>query len=172
MASVIVEEKFPHLADLPALEIPEADRALIPEILKGQFAVSAVDAEGMSVDATGLQIPGVLDDLYTYDGDLGVIWDGDVPTIRLWAPTAKSVTFHLFNDADPATVSITDTMTLDPESGVWSTQGDASWKGKYYLFDVEVYVHSNGPGRTQPGDRSVLLQPGDEQHAQPDCRSA
>ena len=98
--------KFPHLAALPAFEIAEADRALIPEILKGQIAVSAVNAEGQSVDATGLQIPGVLDDLYTYDGDLGVTWDGDVPTIRLWAPTAKSVTLHLFDDSDPATTSI------------------------------------------------------------------
>ena len=146
--------KFPHLAGLPALTIGDADLALVPEILKGQIAVSAVDADGNSVDATGLQIPGVLDDLYTYDGDLGVTWNGDVPTIRVWAPTAKSVTFHLFDDSDPATVSATTAMTLDPESGVWSITGDAGWKYKYYLFEVEVYVHSTGQV-----ERNVVTDP-------------
>jgi pullulanase-type alpha-1,6-glucosidase len=139
-----VKAKFPHLADLPALEIAAGDLALVPEILKGQIVVSALDGEGNSVDATGLQIPGVLDDLYTYDGELGVSWEGDVPTIRVWAPTAKSVTFHLFDDADPATTSTTTPMALNPDTGVWSTTGDAGWKGKFYLFEVEVYVHSTG----------------------------
>jgi pullulanase/glycogen debranching enzyme len=139
-----VKTKFPHLASLPGLTIDEADLALIPDILKGQIAVSAVDAGGVSVDATGLQIPGVLDDLFTYNGDLGVTWDGDMPTIRVWAPTAKSVMFHLFDDADPATTSITTAMTLDASNGVWSITGGSSWKNKYYLFEVEVYVHSTG----------------------------
>ncbi|KAA3665386.1 MAG: hypothetical protein DWQ04_00880, partial [Chloroflexi bacterium] len=139
-----VKAKFPHLASLPALTIDAADLALVPDILKGQIAVSAVDDEGNAVNATGLQIPGVLDDLYTYNGDLGVTWDGDVPTIRLWAPTAQSVTFHLFADADPTTTSTTSAMTLDAATGVWSIIGDASWKSQYYLFDVEVYVHSTG----------------------------
>ncbi len=136
--------KFPHLAGLPALWIDEADLPLVPEILKGQIAVSAVDADGKSVDATGLQIPGVLDDLYTYEGELGIIWDGDVPTIKVWAPTAKSVSFNFFPDSDPSTASTAMNMTHDPATGVWSISGDASWKGQYYLFDVEVYVHSTG----------------------------
>jgi len=35
-------------------------------------------------------------------------------------------------------------MTLDPASGVWSVIGSSDWKGKYYLYDVEVYVDSTG----------------------------
>jgi pullulanase-type alpha-1,6-glucosidase len=139
-----VKDKFPHLADLPALKIGAGDLALVPDILKGQIAVSAVNGDGLSVDATGLQIPGVLDDLYTYDGSLGIVWDGQTPTLKVWAPTAKSVAFHLFDDADPATISTTLSMDLDPASGVWSIEGDAGWKGKYYLYEVEVYVHSTG----------------------------
>jgi pullulanase-type alpha-1,6-glucosidase len=139
-----VKAKFPHLADLPALEIPGDSLAQVPEILKGQIAVSALSGDGLSVDATGLQVPGVLDDLYTYDGSLGLHWDGGVPTIRVWAPTAKSVTFHLFDDSDPATTSTTTPMVLDADAGVWSLTGEASWKGKYYLFEVEVYVHATG----------------------------
>jgi pullulanase-type alpha-1,6-glucosidase len=139
-----VKAKFPHLADLPALKIASGDLALVPQILKGQIAVSALDSEGLSVDATGLQIPGVLDDLYTYDSELGVSWDGAAPTVRVWAPTAKSVTLHLFDDADPATTSTNMPMVLDPTTGVWSIPGEAGWKGKFYLFDVEVFVHSTG----------------------------
>jgi len=134
---------FRHLAGMPTLRIAPDDLAMVPDILRGQIAVLAVK-DGARVDATGLQIPGVLDSLYTYDGDLGVSWDGDVPTIRVWAPTAKSVTFHLFEDSDPATTSSAAPMMLDPATGVWSISGDPSWKNKFYLFEVEVYVHSTG----------------------------
>ena len=65
----------------------------------------ATSADGVRFGATGLQIPGVLDDLYAYDGDLGVTWDGDVPTMRLWAPTADSVNLHVFATADQADAS-------------------------------------------------------------------
>jgi pullulanase-type alpha-1,6-glucosidase len=139
-----VKAKFPHLANLPALKIAAADQGKVAEILKSQIAVSALTAEETPVDATGLQIPGVLDDLYTYEGDLGVTWANGVPTVRVWAPTAKAVTFHLFADANPATTSTTQEMTLDPASGVWSITGDADWLSKFYLFEVEVFVHSTG----------------------------
>ena len=142
--SAEVQAKFPHLAGLPALQIPADSLALVPEILKEQIAVSAVNSDGESVDATGLQIPGVLDDLYTYDGELGISWDGDVPTIHVWAPTAKSVSLNLFADSDPATAASVLPMTLDSSVGVWSITGDASWKNQFYLFDVEVFVHSTG----------------------------
>ena len=35
-------------------------------------------------------------------------------------------------------------MTLDPQTGVWSVTGDASWRDKFYLYEVEVYVPSTG----------------------------
>jgi pullulanase-type alpha-1,6-glucosidase len=138
-----IQAKFPHLASLAALKIDGGDLALVPDILKGQIAVSASSGDAL-VDATGLQIPGVLDDLYTYNGDLGVVFAGAVPSLHLWAPTAQAVTLHLFDDADPATASTTQAMNLDPATGVWSVTGDASWSGKYYLYEVEVFVHATG----------------------------
>ena len=83
-----VLERFPHLADLPALKIAADDLDMVAELLRGQVAVAASSASGARIDATGLQIPGVLDDLFANDADLGVTWDGDVPTLRVWAPTA------------------------------------------------------------------------------------
>ena len=149
-----VREKMPHIADLPALKISADDLALAPEMLKGQVAVSALDAGGMAQGATGLQIQGVLDDLYTYDGPLGVAWDNGTPTIRVWAPTAKSVTFHLFADSDPATTSTTTPMTYDPATGVWSITGQPGWQWQYYLFEVEVWVNS-----TQRVEHNVVTDP-------------
>ncbi|MCO5186535.1 MAG: pullulanase-type alpha-1,6-glucosidase [Anaerolineae bacterium] len=143
-----VQEKFPHLANLSAYTISADDLALVPAILTGQFAVTALNGDGLVVDAAGLQIPGVLDDLYTYDGALGVTFDTTrsqtTPTISVWAPTAKNVTLHLFADADPATTSTTFPMSHDPATGVWSVAGDAGWYGQYYLFEIEVYVPSTG----------------------------
>ena len=55
---------------------------MIPAMLRGQVAVAATDADDVRIDATGIQIPGVLDDLFFYDGDLGVVWDGGVPTVE------------------------------------------------------------------------------------------
>ena len=68
-----LQAKWPHLAGFTTFQIGEADVDKVAGILKGQLAISARNASGLVMDATGLQIPGVLDDLYTYQGDLGVI---------------------------------------------------------------------------------------------------
>ena len=39
----------------------------------------------------GLQLPGVLDDLYTYAGPLGAEITQESVSIRVWAPTAQQV---------------------------------------------------------------------------------
>lgn len=135
---------FPHLKDYFALKINADDLSLVPSLLRGQLAVSSTDNQGNLLDATSIQIPGVLDDLYTYDGDLGVVVNEGVPTLHVWAPTAHSVTLHLFEDANPETESATYDMTFDAESGVWSINGEAGWLNQYYLYEVEVYVPSTG----------------------------
>jgi pullulanase-type alpha-1,6-glucosidase len=137
--SAAVLEKFPHLAGSLAFTIPSGTD--VANILKGQIAVSAKNGATLE-DATSLQIPGVLDDLYTYNGPLGVVWSGGAPALKLWAPTAKSVQLRLFADSTTAAYT-THVMTRDA-SGVWSVTGDASWNGKFYLYDVEVYVRSTG----------------------------
>lgn len=143
--SEAVLAKFPHLAGLTALRLAPDDLRFVKGLLRGQVAVSAIDANGLTIDATALQIPGVLDDLYANDEPLGLLFDDDgVPTIRVWAPTARDVRFHLFADADPATASTVLNMTRDNDTGIWSITGDASWYGQYYLFEVRVFVRTTG----------------------------
>jgi len=136
-------EGFRHLGGMPTLTIPAGSLGDVPAMLTSQLAIQAI-MDGARVDATGLQIPGALDDLYATDVPLGVVWVGDVPTLRVWAPKAKTVTLHVFDDSDPATTSTTTAMAWDAATGTWSVTGDSSWQGKYYLYEVEVYVHATG----------------------------
>ncbi len=142
--SAAVAAKFPHLAGLPALKLDPAAAGMVVDILKGQIAVSKTDAEGKLNDATGLQIPGVLDALFPYGGDLGVAWEDDTPVLRLWAPTAQSVTLLLYADADPATPATRLPLYFTPDSGVWTIKGEPGWKGQYYLYEVVVFAPTTG----------------------------
>ncbi|HVR95335.1 MAG TPA: pullulanase-type alpha-1,6-glucosidase [Thermoanaerobaculia bacterium] len=142
-----IREKFPHLADYAAFKVPADRLGEVPEALRSELAVSAMAGDGTLIDATSLQIPGVLDDLYSYDGPLGVAFAGNVPNVpilRVWAPTARDVDLLVFDTAGAATPSATRDMTLDPATGVWSVTGDASWYGKYYLYEVDVFVRQTG----------------------------
>ncbi|MGQ9840646.1 MAG: hypothetical protein ACUVR4_09020 [Anaerolineae bacterium] len=113
-------------------------------LLKGQVVVASYDGGGNRVDATRAQIQSVLDALYAANAKtqtLGVAYSGGVPTVKVWAPTAKSVTLRRY--ADSTTTAYTShPMSLDATSGVWSVTGDSSWDRQFYLFDVEVYVPS------------------------------
>jgi pullulanase/glycogen debranching enzyme/tetratricopeptide (TPR) repeat protein len=139
-----ITTKFPHLRQYHALKLDAMDLERVSGILKGQLAVTAVGDDGSLLDATALQIPGVLDDLYTYDGPLGVTYYDQVPTLHLWAPTAQSVTLHLFDDSNLDTSSTVFPMSLDPNTGVWQVRGTTDWTLKYYLYEVEVFVLSTG----------------------------
>ncbi|WP_257453531.1 pullulanase-type alpha-1,6-glucosidase [Archangium lipolyticum] len=140
--SAQLKEKFPHLASYKALKLADTELAKVPELLKGQLALSATADNGKLLDATSAQTPGVLDALYTYDGPLGISWNDGVPTLRLWAPTARSVRLHVFDTSTGAEASSVLDLTHDAATGVWSVTGDAGWKNKFYLYEVEVYVRS------------------------------
>ncbi len=133
----------PQLAGFASLKIGAADLDKIPEILKGQIAVTASSDKGKLIDATTVQLWGALDALYPYTGDLGVTYQGDAPTLRLWAPTAKSVALHLYTGAHSQDDQKLP-MTFDSTTGVWSTAGDATWTNKFYLYEVEVYTRATG----------------------------
>ncbi len=131
--------KFPHLASYTAFKIDPADFDKIPAALKSELVIVAHDKGGRIVDMTGLQVPGALDALYPYCGPLGVTFSGKTPTLRLWAPTAKSVALNLFADAATDWAEKMP-MKWDAATGVWSIEGNPDWAGKFYLYEVEVYM--------------------------------
>jgi len=132
---------YPYLRDYAVFKL--TDTTNIADILKGQVAVVARSQSGRDVDATGVQFPGALDDLYQYDGPLGVTFDGAIPTLHLWAPTAQAVTLFMY-DTEKASYANKIPMEWDASTGVWSVSGDETWKGKYYLYEVKVFVPSTG----------------------------
>jgi pullulanase len=132
--------RFPHLAGTTALRIDPSAFDVVPDLLRRQTAVSMTGPDGQLLDATGLQLPGVLDDLYATDAPLGVHRAGDAPVLSVWAPTARTVHLHLF-DGDEATVL---PMPFDRTTGVWRIAGAPDWWGRDYLYEVEVYAPSTG----------------------------
>ena len=162
-----VLKKFPHLTGLATLKLSSEDAARAPEILKGQIALSAFDENGKLLDATTPQIPGVLDDLFTYSGSLGVTYDGATPTVRVWAPTARSVYFAAIRGCDHD-------QRADRADECRPGDGGVD-RGRHARVDRPILpVRSRSlraqhrAGRAQPGDRPLFDQPVDEQHAQPD----
>lgn len=128
----------PHLKGMPLFRVPGADRATVARWLKGAVRVAA----GRGT-ATGLQIGGVLDDLFASDAELGVRFANGVPTVRLWAPTATAVRLHLFDGPRGGQARVLP-MREDPAMGVWSLPGAPDWNRHYYLFEVSVFVPAEG----------------------------
>lgn len=137
-----ITDKFPHLSGYQAFRINSPSRSKLAKFLKGQLAISLQDGDGQLLDATSLQIPGVLDDLYSYAGQLGLVHSSTGSTLKLWAPTAKSVKLHLYDDASAGSDSQVIPMVEDVTAGVWQVNGNTDWSGKYYLYEVEVYAPS------------------------------
>ena len=136
-----IQERFPHIAHYRAFSLSDASKATVGDLLKGQIAVSAVDADGTVLDASGIQIPGVLDDLFFYDGQLGPMVGNAGVSAKVWAPTAQSVNLLIFDGPEPGlSPSETVPMVEDVETGVWQVDGPMSWDRKYYLYEVEVYA--------------------------------
>lgn len=142
-------EAWPHLADLSALTVDRVEPPRLRSALTGQLAVVERDSEGAVTAATGVQLPGVLDDLYAAaaDAELGAVWDlRGRPTVSLWAPTAQSVSLELYDGSTTGTPR-TVRMRQDHRTGVWSAKGPVSWSGLYYTFDVRVFSPYADQGR-------------------------
>ena len=134
-----VRRGFPHLASYEALRVPAKVRDRLRTILTGQVAVAAFDRDGELVSATGVQLPGVLDDVYAkaQQRDLGPTWRRGRPTLAVWAPTAKKVTLLLDPVGAAPERRVAMRRTAD---GVWSVRGRPSWRNARYLYEVTVYA--------------------------------
>ena len=124
---------FPQLKDYTAWTVDPRDRDRVREALSGQVVASQRAVNGAVLAATGVQIAGVLDDLYdATKAELGPTFRGGVPTLAVWAPTAQSVAL----DLDGSTVA----MKRNSTTGVWSVTGRKSWVNKPYRYVVTVWA--------------------------------
>ncbi|MFI5932317.1 pullulanase-type alpha-1,6-glucosidase [Actinoplanes sp. NPDC051494] len=128
--------RFPHLWQYNTFKLPRSD---VREILKGQIAVTERDAAGKLLSATGVQLAGALDDLYSAAAraTLGPVFTAGRPKLAVWAPTAQSVSLELFDS--PTSTPRGVAMWRDARTGVWSVRGTKDWKGKYYRYRVTAW---------------------------------
>ncbi|SDT79822.1 pullulanase-type alpha-1,6-glucosidase [Actinoplanes derwentensis] len=129
-------ERFPHLWQYGSFKL---DRSAITDILRGQVVVTERDATGKLLSATGVQLAGVLDDVYrsAAAASLGPVVDGRQASVAVWAPTARSVQLEVYADAAAATAPALVELSRDTRTGVWSGRGD--WAGKFYKFRVTAW---------------------------------
>jgi len=148
--------RYPQLSAYTVLQLPASTPlSTLQTALQGQLAFSAVGSDGALQYATGIQFAGVLDDLYFYPGTLGVVFNHgqtdwqDFPDdqnfavkLKLWAPTAQSVSLQVFNNEFDTTPSAV--LPMHSHNGVWVAGGPSTWQDKYYLYSVQVWVQSDG----------------------------
>ena len=112
------------------------------DALKGQLVAVARKSDGSVFAATQVQTAWAIDALWAYSGPLGVAFESpNVPTVRLWAPTAQAVRLHV---ADPTKTEVAAVDMTEDASGVWSATGTSGWYGNYYRFEITVYHPATG----------------------------
>lgn len=160
-----VVQKFPHIKNYIALRIPPPTN--VKELVKCQLAIALQSADGVPLDASGIQLPGVLDDVFSYDGPLGPLFTKEGVSLFLWAPTAQMVKLLLY--ASPSGGEPTEIVELLDENGVWTAHGPKNWNEKFYLFEIKVFHPmtqsieisvANDPysrGLSANGERSLIV---------------
>ena len=134
----------PHLGGCLALRLMPATAAIAEDILRGQVALSLHAPSGRLVNAGSLQLPGVLDELYAAAtaARLGVSWAGDVPTLRVWAPTARQAGLRLWCVGDDLHAPGRPLPATREPDGCWAVTGAPDWRGARYRWEVAVFAPS------------------------------
>ncbi len=153
-------------------ELPETAMQQLPVLLRGQALLVREDAQGRVLDATALQTPGALDDLYASAeaATLGAgrygrpdISEDFATRFALWAPTARAVSVCVYDDATSAFPA-----RRDDATGVWTLDLPGAMHDQRYAYLVDVFVPGVGivrnrvtdpysVGLTADSKRSVVL---------------
>ncbi len=138
---------LPYLKGRARIATTDVDAAAA---LTGAMAVALKTQDGKLADATSIQTAGILDDLYAYQGDLGVVFADGTPTLKVWAPTAQAVKLHVYadsasdNELDGSPFEMAKLMDGDKWTGVWQAVGTPEWKNAYYRYEVKVFAFWSG----------------------------
>jgi len=113
------------------------------DLLTHQLIVANYNAEGKVINASKVQLPGVLDELYASaeTAKLGATLSRRNTKFKLWAPTAQSVSLELYWPgyfAEKRKI-VTLNMRKNNETGVWGKHIRLPLPGYYYRYKVTVY---------------------------------
>jgi len=142
--------RFPALDGYLALRV-DADRRTVERLLTGQLLVRQADADDVGRAVTGVQVPGVLDDLYgarAVKRVLGTTWAKGTPSLALWAPTAQDVDLLVWpadrRGAVDTSAEPVRTAAQRQADGSWTVAGPKAWDGAAYLWEVTVHAPTTG----------------------------
>ncbi len=135
----------PHLGSQTSLRLDA--RVDVATLIRGQLALSRVNSDGELLDCTALQIAGLLDEICAHDEPLGIEWRNGVPSLHLWAPTARSVNLLRFeSSADRAAHRTVSQVVAGArnEHGTWTFSGQRTWDRSWYEFEIDVFAPTRG----------------------------
>ncbi|QIL20381.1 alpha-1,6-glucosidase domain-containing protein [Thermomonas sp. HDW16] len=154
-ASAEAAARFGFTSAGAEMRIAASDATRLHGLLIGQLLLVQEDAQGHVLDATYLQHPGALDDLYAAaDADpapLGATPGKGSTHFRLWAPTASKASLCLYRDGMASTESASP-LQRDERSGVWQQTISRDLRGNYYAYLVDVFVPGIGIVRNRVTD--------------------
>ncbi|WP_018984151.1 pullulanase-type alpha-1,6-glucosidase [Salinimonas chungwhensis] len=153
-----IRAQLPHMDNFTGFTL-NTDVSRAKMLVKQQLMAVARDSEGEIVDITRVQIPRLLDHLYTSgnndadEANLGITYTDSQITAAIWAPTATAVKLNVFNDNKQPVEQFA--MDYDENSGIWRYQGDAAALDRlFYQYEIDVYhpltesmevVHTSDP---------------------------
>jgi pullulanase/glycogen debranching enzyme len=149
-----IATRFRYLGDGPLLQLLPEDQARLPELARGQLLISEEDSDGRVRDVSGLQLAGLLDDLYAaavVSPPLGAHVSGNGTSWRVWAPTARQVLLCDYPDAQGKS-SAALAMERDDATGFWARSEARDASGRYYRYLVDVFVPGVGIVRNRVTD--------------------
>ncbi len=140
-------------------------------VLKVTFQNDVV-SEGI-VSLQNLYDTAAFEDLYTYEGNLGVSFENEFTIFRLWAPLSQEIKVNLYNQGHPnyndqgqLSAELTPYETHDLyriENGAWEVKLTGNYDFKYYTFSVtnngitqevtDPYAYSTGAN----GQRGMIV---------------
>ncbi|WP_342117817.1 alpha-1,6-glucosidase domain-containing protein [Pseudoduganella sp. OTU4001] len=138
--------RFKYAGDGVTLALPEAIQRKLGGLLRHQLLLVQENADGTVRDATTLQVPGALDDIYSgaeRAADLGATPGKAGTSFKLWAPTAQGVSVCVFDTGSSKPKSIT-AMRADAKTGIWSAKLGTNLSGSYYKYVVDVVAPRAG----------------------------
>ena len=136
------------------LAVMRKDLAKVPALLTGQVLLVREDERGRVLDATYVQTPGALDELYVRaaeDDALGVQVADTRTSFRLWAPTAQSVATCIYDSGTGKAAKLV-SMQREATTGTWSAALQADLSKRYYTYLVDVFVPGIGIVRNRTTD--------------------
>lgn len=157
-------QRFWFIGDGPRFDVAGAD---VAALLRQQLLLVHEAADGRVIAATGIQLPGALDDLYAAAervGDLGAYPTKARTRFAVWAPTAQRVLLCRYAGAESPAMAV-DAMRFEVATGVWRAELPGDLTGQAYRYLVDVVTPTHGRVRNLVTDPYSVALAADSQRS-------